>query len=116
VPHGSFQKDCRHHLRTASDIARSCGLDALGKRAAIELRATGEHVRRSRRPDNRLSPQELNVARLAATGTTSNEIAARLFLSPRTVDTHLRNVFRKLGIKSRRQLRGNPALDADVTR
>jgi DNA-binding CsgD family transcriptional regulator len=97
-------------------MAQSAGFDALGKRAAIELRATGEHVKRSRRPDNGLGPQELNVAQLAASGTTSNEIAARLFLSPRTVDTHLRNTFRKLGIKSRRRLRGNPALDADVTR
>jgi DNA-binding CsgD family transcriptional regulator len=50
------------------------------------------------------------IARLVATGATSGDVAARLFLSPRTVDAHLRNIFRKLGINSRRQLRSHPEL------
>ncbi|GGK69079.1 LuxR family transcriptional regulator [Sphaerisporangium melleum] len=104
------RKDCRTQLRTALDLSRSSGLDALARRAAAELRATGEHVRRSRPYGDQLTPQEANIARLAATGATSNEIATRLFLSPRTVDTHLQRVFRKLGIHSRRHLRDHPAL------
>lgn len=54
--------------------------------------------------------QELNIARLVATGATSNEVAARLFISPRTVDAHLRSIFSKLGISSRRQLRDRPKI------
>lgn len=54
--------------------------------------------------------QEVHIARLVATGATSKEVAARLFLSPRTVDAHLRNIFRKLGITSRRQLQDLPDL------
>jgi DNA-binding CsgD family transcriptional regulator len=56
--------------------------------------------------------QEVHIARLVATGATSKEVAARLFLSPRTIDAHLRNIFRKLGITSRRQLRDLPDIQA----
>jgi DNA-binding NarL/FixJ family response regulator len=69
--------------------------------------ATGERARR-RNADtvDELTPQELHIARLVGEGATSKELASELFVSPRTVDAHLCNIFRKLGITSRRQLRG----------
>ncbi|SEQ92440.1 regulatory protein, luxR family [Lentzea xinjiangensis] len=105
------RRDCRPHLRTAHDLFAGAGLEAFAGRAADELRATGETARgRSAHTRDQLTMQELHIARLVATGATSAEVAARLFLSPRTVDAHLRNVFRKLGITSRRQLRDLPDL------
>ena len=82
------------------------GADAFAERARRELVATGEKVR-SRRDDTRddLTPQEEQIARLARDGLTNPEIAAQLFLSPRTVEWHLRKVFAKLEISSRRELR-----------
>lgn len=103
--------DCRTHLRTAHELFSDAGLEAFGRRAADELRATGETARsRTDHARDQLTMQELHIARLVATGATSKEVAARLFLSPRTVDTHLRNIYRKLGINSRRQLRSRPDL------
>jgi DNA-binding CsgD family transcriptional regulator len=76
-----------------------------GERAETELRASGETLRRAEStPLHWLSPQELQIARLVATGASTKAVAAQLFLSPRTVDAHLRNIFRKLGITSRTQL------------
>jgi DNA-binding CsgD family transcriptional regulator len=87
----------------------SMGIEAFARRAADELRATGEQARsRSAHTYDQLTMQEVHIARLVATGATSKEVAARLFLSPRTVDAHLRNVFRKLAITSRRQLKNLP--------
>ncbi|WP_028927737.1 ATP-binding protein [Pseudonocardia acaciae] len=103
------RRDARRHLRTAHDRLSTMGLEAFARRAAEELRATGEQARaRSAHTRDRLTMQELHIARLVATGATSREVAARLFLSPRTIDAHLRNIFRKLAVTSRRQLRDLP--------
>jgi len=105
------RQDCRPHLRTAHELLSGAGLEAFARRAADELRATGETARsRSGHARDQLTMQELHIARLVADGATSKEVAARLFISPRTVDTHLRNIFRKLDITSRRQLRERPDL------
>ena len=105
------RRDCRLHLRTAHELLSEAGIEAFARRAADELRATGEKARgRSGPAYDQLTAQEVYIARLVATGATSKEVAARLFLSPRTIDAHLRNIFRKLGITSRRQLRDHPGL------
>jgi DNA-binding CsgD family transcriptional regulator len=100
------RQDARDQLRTAHEMLSQMGAAAFAARAARELRATGEHARsRTPRPTDALTAQELHIARLVATGATSREVGAQLFLSPRTIEAHLRNIFRKLGITSRRQLR-----------
>jgi DNA-binding NarL/FixJ family response regulator len=82
------------------------GMEAIAERARRELLATGETVRkRTVETLDELTPQELQVARLAADGQTNPKIGAQLFLSPRTVEWHLSKVFSKLGIGSRRELR-----------
>ena len=82
------------------------GMEAFAERARRELRATGETVRkRTVETLDELTPQEVQVARLAADGQTNPEIGAQLFLSPRTVEWHLTKAFGKLGISSRKQLR-----------
>jgi DNA-binding CsgD family transcriptional regulator len=85
------------------------GADGLAEWAAAELRATGERAR-ARTPQTTLdlTPQETRVADLAAAGASDSEIAAQLFVSPSTVDYHLRKVFRKLNVTSRTQLAGHP--------
>jgi DNA-binding CsgD family transcriptional regulator len=100
------RSDAREQLRLAHEAFLSMGADAFAERARHELVATGEKVR-SRRDETRdeLTPQEEQIARLARDGLTNPEIAAQLFLSPRTVEWHLRKVFSKLEISSRRQLR-----------
>jgi len=98
--------DARHELRAAHDAFAAMGADAFAERARHELQATGAKVRR-RRDETRdeLTPQEEHIARLAREGRTNPEIGAELFLSPRTVEWHLKKVFTKLGITSRRALR-----------
>jgi DNA-binding CsgD family transcriptional regulator len=97
--------DARDQLRTAYDAFVAMGIDAFAERARHELLATGEKVRqRSIETQDRLTPQELQIARLASEGQTNPEIGAQLFLSRRTVEWHLRKIFDKLEIDSRREL------------
>jgi DNA-binding CsgD family transcriptional regulator len=98
--------DAREQLRTAHEMFDAIGMEAFAERARGELSATGEKVRK-RSPDTReeLTPQEDRIARLARDGLTNTEIGTQLYISARTVEWHLRKVFTKLGIMSRRQLR-----------
>ena len=98
-----------------STLMLAMGAEGFAERARHELMATGEKVRK-RREDTRdeLTPQEEHIARLARDGRTNPEIGAELFLSPRTVEWHLKKVFTKLGITSRRALRDALPRDAAV--
>jgi DNA-binding CsgD family transcriptional regulator len=107
--------DARAQLRTAHELFTSIGMEAFRERARRELVATGEKVRkRTVETRDELTAQEEQIARLARDGLTNPEIGARLFLSPRTVEWHLRKVFGKLGIHSRRELPNVlPAFDSE---
>jgi DNA-binding CsgD family transcriptional regulator len=98
--------DARGQLRRAYEMFSRIGADAFAERARHELLATGETVRkRTVETLEELTAQEAQIARLARDGQTNPEIGARLFISPRTVEWHLRNVFSKLEISSRKELR-----------
>lgn len=99
--------DARTQLRSAHEIFDRSGAQAFAERARRELVATGETVtQRSVQIRDALTAQEAQVARLAAEGHTNAEIGSQLFISPRTAEYHLHKVFSKLGIRSRRALRG----------
>jgi RNA polymerase sigma factor (sigma-70 family) len=97
--------DARKELRAAHGLFSDFGTEAFAERARVELQATGEHARK-RTPEtiDQLTPQELQISRLAAHGNTNREIAAQLFISPSTVEYHLRKAYRKLDVRSRTQL------------
>jgi DNA-binding CsgD family transcriptional regulator len=99
------RKEARAHLRAALEGFEALGAARWAERARVELRASGQTARR-RDPStiDELTAQELQIARRVAEGHTNRDIAAQLFLSPRTIDFHLRNIFRKLGLSSRVQL------------
>jgi DNA-binding CsgD family transcriptional regulator len=97
--------DAREQLRAAHEMFTAMGAEGFAERARVELLATGETVRkRTVETRDDLTAQEAQIARLARDGRTNPEIGAQLFISPRTVEWHLRNVFTKLGIRSRREL------------
>lgn len=98
--------DAREELRLAHEMFVAMGADAFADRSCRELLATGEHARK-RSVETRfdLTPQEAQIARLARDGRTNPEIGGELYISVRTVEWHLRKVYPKLGISSRRQLR-----------
>jgi len=115
---GRRRGEAREQLRTAHGMLEAIGMEAFAARARRELRATGETARKrvAAAADGALTVQEAQIARLARDGLSNPEIGARLFLSPRTVQYHLGNVFAKLGITSRSQLRRIPPADAATPR
>jgi len=99
------RRDARHQLRIAHDMFTTMGAKGFAEQAGTELRATGERARiRAPQTTFDLTPREARVAELAAEGSSNNEIAAQLFISPSTVEYHLGKVFRKLNVTSRSQL------------
>ncbi len=97
--------DARAQLRTAHDALAAMGVDAFAERARRELLATGETVRkRTVETTGELTAQEAHIARLAAQRYANAEIAAELYISPRTVEWHIHRIFTKLGVSSRREL------------
>ena len=101
------RREAREHLHTARDMFEAMGMDAFAERAGRELRATGETARKrtaATARDEELTAQEAQIARLAREGLSNPEIGTRLFISARTVQYHLGNIFAKLGIASRIQL------------
>jgi DNA-binding CsgD family transcriptional regulator len=108
--------DARAQLRAAYELFVEIGMEAFAHRARSELLATGAKVRkRTSEARNDLTPQEHHIAQLARDGLSNPEIAARLYLSARTVEWHLHKVFTKLGVRSRRELAGVLASPRSMT-
>ena len=111
--HEQRRVEARDHLRAAYDQFTSIGMEAFAERTRQELLATGAKVRKeSAESIGELTAQERQIAQLARDGLSNPEIGTRLFLSPRTVEWHLRKVFTKLGIRSRRELANTLASSA----
>ena len=96
--------DAREHLRRAVVVFERTGSRLFAERARKELAVTGERLRRTRDAHEELSAQELQVALVVARGATNKEAAGELFLSPKTIEFHLRNAYAKLGVRSRTEL------------
>jgi DNA-binding NarL/FixJ family response regulator len=102
---GRRRLQARTHLRAALDVFETLGASPWSDRARAELRASGQTARRRDSSTvTDLTPQELQVARFVAQGLATKDVAAQLFLSPRTIEFHLRNIFTKLQISSRNEL------------
>jgi DNA-binding NarL/FixJ family response regulator len=98
-------REAREQLRAAHELFSEFGMDGFTERARVELRATGDHARkRTVETRTNLTARETQISQLVAQGATNREIAEQLFVSPTTVEYHLRKVFTKLGVKSRTQL------------
>nr|WP_221380293.1 LuxR family transcriptional regulator [Actinoplanes polyasparticus] len=102
--------DSRGQLRAAQQVFQALGAEPWAERARKELRASGERSRRAPSATTALTPQELQIAHLAASGLTNPEIAEQLFLATSTVSTHLHRVYAKLAVTGRKQL--GPALSS----
>ena len=98
------RKEARGPLHEALEFFETIGASGFAARARGELAATGEHVRSRSAPVNVLTPQEAQIARLAASGERNHDIAAQLYITTSTVEYHLRKIFVKLGVSSRTQL------------
>lgn len=99
------RQDARTELQTAYDMFAAMGANAFAERAWVELSATGKSARkRTVETATDLTPQEKQVASLVASGNTNSEVAAKLFISPATVEYHLRKIYAKLGVSSRTQM------------
>jgi DNA-binding CsgD family transcriptional regulator len=102
----SRRVEAREQLRTALHMFTAMGAEAFAERAERELLATGARLqKRGAESSTQLTPQEAQISQLARDGHSTPEIAAKFYISPRTVEYHLRKVFRKLGISSRNELR-----------
>jgi DNA-binding NarL/FixJ family response regulator len=105
--------DSRDHLRTALSLFAAMGATPFARRARAELRAAGGSPDALPTPNSPLTARESQVASMAAAGYANQEIADRLFITTHTVEYHLKKVFRKLGIDSRRQLRDKISSELD---
>jgi DNA-binding CsgD family transcriptional regulator len=107
-----FRVESRNELRTALEAFERLGAAPWAERARVELRASGERLRRGEETRDELTPQELQVALQVAEGKTNKEVAAAMFLSPKTVEFHLGRIFRKLGVASRTELARRISVEA----